>query len=62
MSETLETVLGLALAAAILLASAWLTNLFARAMYRRCAACGLLNARRRAHCRGCGQELGGAAR
>ena len=57
MGETTETIVGLALLAAILVGSAWLTNLFARAMYRRCAGCGLLNAKRRTHCRGCGEPL-----
>lgn len=58
MGETTETIVGLAVIAAILIASAWITNLFARKMYNRCAGCGLLNAKRRAHCRGCGQALG----
>jgi hypothetical protein len=42
----------------ILLASALITNWFARTMYNRCAACGTLNAKRRTHCRGCQKELG----
>jgi hypothetical protein len=42
----------------ILGASALITNWFARAMYRRCAACGTLNAKRRTHCRNCGTEIG----
>jgi hypothetical protein len=57
MEEMTETILGLALVAVILVVSAWLTNLFARAMYYRCAGCGLLNAKRRTHCRNCGQTL-----
>ena len=49
--------LNFALAAAIL-GGAWaLTNLFARAMYIVCPACQTLNARRRRHCRKCGQLM-----
>ncbi len=52
-----ETALSLALGAGILAACWWLTNWFAQTMYRRCAACGTLNARRRAACRACGRAL-----
>jgi hypothetical protein len=41
----------------ILFVSAVITNWFARTMYNRCAACGTLNAKRRAHCRSCGVEI-----
>jgi uncharacterized OB-fold protein len=41
----------------ILIASALITNWFARTMYNRCAACGTLNARRRDHCRACNAGL-----
>jgi hypothetical protein len=58
MGEPLETILGLAVMVAILGVSVWLTNLFARAMYYRCTHCGVLNAKRRAQCRSCGQALG----
>jgi len=61
MGETTETIVGLAIIAAILIASAWVTHLFARAMYNRCAGCGVLNAKRRAQCRNCGRELKRAA-
>ena len=51
------TLLNLALAIAIL-GGAWvLTNLFARAMYIVCPGCLTLNARRRRHCRKCGQLM-----
>ena len=53
-----DTLLSLLVVAAILLASALVTNWFARAMYKRCAACGTLNAKRRSHCRACRHELG----
>ena len=52
-----DTLLSIAVLAAILLASALVTNRFARTMYRRCAGCGTLNAKRRTHCRACGRGL-----
>jgi hypothetical protein len=52
-----ETLLNLALAAAILGGSALITHLVARAMYVTCRACGTLNARRRKQCRRCGQRF-----
>jgi hypothetical protein len=57
MSETLETIAGVAIFGAILLASALVTNWFARTMYRKCQECGTLNARRRSNCRECGKPL-----
>jgi len=52
-----SSLLNFALAAAIL-GGAWvLTRLFARAMYIVCPGCRALNARRRTHCRKCGQAL-----
>lgn len=41
----------------ILVVSAVITNLFARKMYNRCAACGTLNARRRTNCRSCDRKI-----
>jgi hypothetical protein len=52
-----DTLLSLLVLVAILGVSALLTNWFARTMYNRCAACGTLNARRRANCRSCGAEM-----
>jgi uncharacterized OB-fold protein len=52
-----DTLLSLAVLAAILLASAIITSWFARTMYNRCAACGTLNAKRRTHCRACHKEI-----
>jgi len=52
-----ETLLGVALVIAVLGASALITHLFARAMYITCPNCRTLNARRRSHCRRCGQAL-----
>lgn len=53
----METLLGFALLAAILIVSALITNWFARTMYNRCGHCGTLNARRRSQCRSCSQEI-----
>jgi hypothetical protein len=52
-----DTLLSIAVLGGILIISAVITNLFARKMYNRCAACGTLNARRRTHCRNCNAEL-----
>ena len=41
----------------ILVLSAFLTNLFTRKMYYTCSECGNLNAKRRTHCRICGNSL-----
>ena len=53
-----ETILGFLLVAAILIFSALITQGFARSMYNRCPGCGTLNAKRRVHCRICGQAVG----
>ncbi len=52
-----ETILGFLLVAAILIFSAFITQGFARAMYNRCPGCQTLNAKRRIHCRNCGQSV-----
>jgi hypothetical protein len=52
-----DTLLSILVLVVILVASALITNLFARAMYRRCSACGTLNAKRRSHCRSCQAEI-----
>jgi hypothetical protein len=52
-----DTLLSIAVLVGILGLSALFTNWFARTMYNRCAACGTLNARRRAACRSCGDTL-----
>lgn len=52
-----ETLLNVLVFVAIIAASFLITNWFARTMYRRCAACGTLNAKRREHCRSCGREF-----
>ena len=53
----IETLLSITVLVVILLLSALITNWFARTMYNRCAACGTLNAKRRAQCRACHREL-----
>lgn len=53
----METVLGFAALAGILVVSAIITNWFARTMYNRCENCGTLNAKRREQCRSCGHEM-----
>jgi hypothetical protein len=53
----METLLGFAVLAAILIVSALITNWFARTMYNRCTNCGTLNARRRSQCRACEHEI-----
>ena len=52
-----STLLSIAVLVAILVASAVVTNWFARTMYNRCASCGTLNAKRRTHCRSCNVEI-----
>jgi len=52
-----ETLLNAVLAIVILGVSAFVTHLFARAMYATCAKCRTLNARRRSQCRNCGDPL-----
>lgn len=53
----IETILGFAALAAILIVSALITNWFARTMYNRCRHCGTLNAKRRARCRACERDM-----
>ncbi|HEX8353780.1 MAG TPA: hypothetical protein VF611_12820 [Pyrinomonadaceae bacterium] len=52
-----DALLSVLVLAGILVASALITNWFARTMYNRCAPCGTLNAKRRTHCRSCGTEM-----
>ena len=52
-----ETILGFLLVAAILSFSALITQGCDRAMYNRCQGCGTRNAKRRVHCRNCGEEV-----
>ena len=55
-----DTLLSLLVLGIILFVSAVITNWFARTMYKRCTACGTLNAKRRTHCRSCGKEMKGS--
>ena len=52
-----DTLLTLAVLGGILVISGLITRLFTRKMYYRCAGCGNLNAKRRTHCRICGDPL-----
>jgi hypothetical protein len=52
-----DTLLSVAVLVAILVASALVTNWFARTMYNHCPACRTMNAKRRANCRNCGEPL-----
>jgi hypothetical protein len=52
-----DTLLSAAVFVGILGLSAVVTQLFARKMYNRCAKCGNLNAKRRSHCRICGEPI-----
>ncbi|HEX8178265.1 MAG TPA: hypothetical protein VF525_01855 [Pyrinomonadaceae bacterium] len=52
-----DTLLSIGLLVAILGISALITQWFARTMYKSCTGCGTLNAKRRTHCRACGQAL-----
>jgi hypothetical protein len=52
-----DTILSLLVIAGILIISAVITNVFARAMYNRCRKCGTLNAKRRDNCRACNTPL-----
>ena len=54
-----ETILSILLVVGILVVCAVATNWFTNKMYNRCRACGCLNARRRDHCRECGEAIAG---
>ena len=57
MKSLSDTLLTIAVLGGILVLSAVLTSLFTRKMYYRCAECNNLNAKRRTHCRICGNAL-----
>jgi len=59
MNSLNDTLLTIGVLGGILLLSAIVTNLFTRKMYYRCAECRNLNAKRRTHCRICGNALVG---
>jgi hypothetical protein len=52
-----DTLLSIAVLAVILVASALVTNWFARTMYNHCPECRTMNAKRRDKCRNCGEPL-----
>ncbi len=57
MKSITDALLTIAVLGGILIASAIFTNMFTRAMYFQCGACRALNAKRRTHCRLCGEKL-----
>jgi len=57
MKNLTDIILTIAVLGGILILSAVFTSLFTRKMYYRCGDCGALNAKRRAECRVCGNEL-----
>jgi hypothetical protein len=59
MSNFGDIVLTILVLGGILVFSAVLTNLFTRKMYYKCTQCKNLNAKRRTHCRICGNALSG---
>ncbi len=52
-----NTLLTIVVLGGILVLSALFTNWFTRKMYYRCDQCKNLNAKRRTHCRICGNQL-----
>jgi hypothetical protein len=59
MKSLTDTLLTILVLGGILILSAFVTGLFTRKMYYRCAECRNLNAKRRTHCRVCGNALVG---
>jgi hypothetical protein len=57
MKSLTDTLLTIAVLGGILVLSAIFTNRFTRKMYYKCAECHNLNAKRRTHCRICGNSL-----
>jgi hypothetical protein len=57
MKSFTDALITVAVLGGILVASALITGLFTRAMYYKCDRCRALNARRRTHCRLCGNPL-----
>jgi len=53
----IDTLITIAVVAAVLILPLLVTNLFVRKMYYRCASCRSLNAKRRINCRVCGERL-----
>lgn len=57
MKDLGDALLTIAVLGGILVLSAVLTSLWVRVMYYRCKSCRTINARRRTHCRMCGEPL-----
>lgn len=60
MKKLADTLLTIVVLGGILILSAVFTSLYTRKMYNRCESCRALNAKRRAHCRICGEPLANA--
>ena len=52
-----DVLITIAVLGGILAGSAVFTSWFTRKMYYKCEGCGALNAKRRSHCRVCGDRL-----
>ena len=57
MKSFLDTLLTIGVLGGILIVSFFITNAYAKAMYNKCSQCGILNAKRRTHCRQCATEI-----
>jgi ribosomal protein L40E len=57
MKRLTDTLVTIAVLGGILVLSALFTNWFTRKMYFTCGNCRALNAKRRTHCRICGDQL-----
>ena len=57
MKRLTDTLLTIAVLGGILVLSALFANWFTRKMYFTCSRCRALNAKRRTHCRICGNQL-----
>lgn len=57
MKRLTDTLITIAVLGGILVLSALFTNWFTRKMYFTCSQCRALNAKRRVHCRMCGNQL-----
>jgi hypothetical protein len=57
MKSITDALLTIAVLGGILVLSAIITSLFTRKMYYTCGECRALNAKRRTHCRVCGNQM-----
>lgn len=57
MKKLTDIILTVVVLGGILAVSALFTHLFVKVMYYRCSDCRTINAKRRTHCRSCGNAL-----